>query len=127
MDGWSNCNNSFDVRPHFMRLFLVSFALSAILTAATALAQNDEPLTGGSAIQQRARFEVSPAQQYLVARARSESMERAAFLRHYDWMGYDYAHPQVNAGVFTLAQPPLRIRRYYSYPGVFIDSRGYGY
>jgi hypothetical protein len=110
-----------------MRLFLAAFALSSILTGSSVFAQSDEPLTGGSPAPKSARFETSPAQQYLVSKARAESLNRESFLRYNDWSGYDYAHPQVNAGVFTNAQPPFRMRRFYTYPGLWYESRGYGF
>jgi len=42
-------------------------------------------------------------------------------------MGVDFAHPQVNAGVFTMAPAPFRVRRMVSFPGFYMDSRGYGF
>jgi hypothetical protein len=103
-----------------MRLFLAAFCLSAAITASTAFAQNDEPLSGGTGSPGRARFEVS-------ARARAETMHREAIIRHYDWMGYNFATPTVNADPFNNAAPVVRTRRIYSYPGYWIDSRSYGF
>ncbi|MEQ1830706.1 MAG: hypothetical protein ABL921_32445 [Pirellula sp.] len=110
-----------------MRLFMFAFGLSAVLTATSAFAGNDEPLTGGTKAPGHARFEVTPAQQYLVAKARSDAMHRQSILNHYDWMGVDYGRPLTNAGVFTLAPPPVRVRRVYLYPGQYAESFGYSY
>lgn len=109
-----------------MRLFLAAFCLTGAITAATAFAQNDEPLTGGTVVAGHARFEVGPAQQYLVARARAETMHREAVIRQYDWIGYNFSQPN-NADIFYNARPPVRTRRIYSYPGFWMDSRTYGY
>lgn len=110
-----------------MRLFLAAFALSAFATASSAVfAQGDEPLTGGSSVPKSVRFVSTPAQEYLVARARAEAANREAFLRYNDWSGYDYAHPQVNAGVFTNAQAPMRIRRMYGFSGMMYETRAFG-
>lgn len=109
-----------------MRLFLIAVCLSAATTVSTAIGGNDEPLTGGSTIPRDARFEASPAQQYLIARARSDSMHRQSILRQYDLIGYDYGRPLMNAGVYYLAVPPVRTRQIYSYPGTYVIN-GYGY
>lgn len=106
-----------------MRLFLAAFCLTAVITASTSYAQNDEPLTGGTSVPGSARFDISPAHEYLVARARAETMHREAIIRQYDWMGYDFARPTVNAGVYYVAQPPVRTRRIYSYSGLWLDAR----
>jgi len=111
-----------------MRLLLLSFFATAFLTASSSLfAQNEESLRGGSSTPNMARFEVSAAQQYFVARARSAAQHRDAIRYHYDAMGVDFAHPQVNAGVFTMAPAPFRVRRMVSFPGFYMDSRGYGF
>ena len=110
-----------------MRLFLAAFCLSGIITASSAFAGNDEPLTGGSASPGHARFEVSPAQEFLTARARADSMHRDAILRHYDWVGYNFARPNVSTDPFFNAVVPARTRRIYSSPGYWSDFRGYAY
>ncbi len=110
-----------------MRLFLAAFCLTGALTAATAYAENDEPLTGGTETPGHARFEVSPGQQYLTARARAETMHREAVMRQYDWMGYNFGQPNINADIFFNARPPVRTRRIYSYPGYWMDTRTYGF
>ncbi len=110
-----------------MRLFLAAFCLAGAATASTAFADNDEPLTGGTGSPGYARFEVSPAQEYLIARARAETMHREAIVRQYDWMGYNYARPIVNSDPFFNAQTPLRTRRLYSFQGYWVDSRMYGF
>ena len=110
-----------------MRLFLVAVGLSAAITTSTAFAQFDEPLASGSVTPRNARFEETPAQQYLIARARADAMNRQNILNYYHSIGFDYGHPQINSGVFYNAQPPVRIRRIYSYPGVYMDSRAHGF
>jgi len=109
-----------------MRLFLAAFCFTAAITASTGFAGNDEPLTGVSSSPGHARFEVSPAQEYLIARARAETMHREAIIRHYDRIGYNFARPNVNSNPFFNAVVPVRTRRIYSNPGYWIESRGYG-
>jgi hypothetical protein len=110
-----------------MRLFLVAVGLSAAITSSTAFAQSDEPLTGGSVTPRSARFEETPAQQYLIARARAEAMSRQSLLNYYHSIGFDYGRPEINSGVFYNAQAPVRTRRIYSFPGMYMDSRAYGF
>ncbi len=116
-----------NLRDHSMRLFLAAFCLTGAITASTGFAGNDEPLTGGSTSPGHARFEVSPVQEYLTARARAETMHREAVMRHYDWIGYNFARPNVNSDPFFNAVVPVRTRRIYSNPGYWFDSRGYGF
>lgn len=106
-----------------MRLFLVSFCLSIFVTSLSALGQDTTPLTGGSQPLPSARFEVSPVQQYLTARARADSEHRDAIVKYYDSIGYNYAQPTINAGVFTLAPAPVRARRIYMFPGATSQCR----
>jgi hypothetical protein len=107
-----------------MKLFLMAFLTSALLTTASAFAGNDEPLTGGSQHPKSARFEVTPAQRYWTAVAQQEAAHRRSLLQTYDWMGIDYGRPQINAGVFYLAPPPVRTRRIQAYPYMMIESSG---
>jgi hypothetical protein len=111
---------------HSMRLFLLSFCLTALFTSLSAVAQEQQPLTGGSAQPRSARFETSPAKQYLVARARADAEHRDAIVKYYDLIGYNYAQPTINAGVFTLAPAPVRNRRLYMFPtiGTYYQSNG---
>jgi hypothetical protein len=127
MDGRPIYLNSQFCETILMRLFLAAFCLSAAITASTSLAQSDEPLTGGTGSPGHARFETSPAKEYLVARARMATMHSEAIIRQYDWMGYNFATPSVNADPFNNAAPVVRTRRIYSYPGYWIDSRSYGF
>ena len=110
-----------------MRLFLAAFCLTGAITASTAFAKTDEPLTGGSTSPGHTRFELSPAEEYVTARSRTEAMHREAIIRHYDWMGYNFARPNVNANPMFNAVVPVRTRRIYSSPGYWIDTRGYGF
>lgn len=94
-----------------MRLFSVAFALSAFLTAASAFAQTDEPLTSGSqSIPQiqpgSARFQESLSHQIRVEKAREDRAHRQSLLRYYDAIGYDYAHPVMNSGTFSIPIAP---------------------
>ena len=120
-------NFTANLRDLSMRLFLAAFCLTGAISSSLVFAENDEPLTGGTGSPGRARFEVSPAQEYLVARARAETMHREAIMRQHDWMGYNFARPTINADIFYNANPQLRIRRIYSYPGLWVDSRSYGF
>lgn len=110
-----------------MRLFIATVCLTGAITASTSFAGNDEPLTGGSGVPGNARFEVSPAHEYLVARARADSMHRQAILRHYDWLGINVGRPNINSDVFNNAAPVIRTHRIYSYPGFWSDSRSTGF
>ena len=110
-----------------MRLFLAVFCLTGAITASTSFAENDEPLTGGTGSPGNARFEVSPAHEYLVARARADSMHRDAIIKQYDWMGYNFGRPNINPDLYFNALPPVRTRRIYNYPGYWVDSRLYGF
>ena len=120
-------NFTANLRDHSMRLFLAAFCLTGAISASTAFAENDEPLTGGTGSPGHARFETSPAQEYLVARARAETTHREAIMRQQDWMGYNFGRPTINADIFYNANPPVRIRRIYSYPGLWVDSRTNGF
>ena len=64
---------------------------------------------------------------YLVARARADSMHRDAIIKQFDWMGYNFGRPNINPDMYYNALPPLRMRRIYSYPGYWSDSRIYGF
>lgn len=94
-----------------MRLFSIAFALSAFLTAASALAQTNEPLTSGSQSAPRiepgsARFQETLSHQIRVEKAREDRAHRQALLRYYDVVGYDYAHPVMNSGTFSIPIAP---------------------
>jgi hypothetical protein len=110
-----------------MRLFAIVFCLTAVLTASSAFAGSDEPLTGGTPLPRSARFDATEAQQYLVAKARSDAMHRQSILNHYDWTGVNFGRPTINAGVFFLAEPPARVRRITMFPSAYVDARGYGF
>ena len=105
-------NFTANLRYHSMRLFLAAFCLTGVFSSSPIFAQNDEPLTGGTGSPGHARFEVSPAHEYLVARARAETMHREAIMKQHDWMGFNFARPTINADIFYNANPPLRIRRF---------------
>ena len=110
-----------------MRLFFATVCLTGAISASTCYAGNDEPLTGGSGAPGQARFEVSPAHEYLVARARAESMHRQAIMQHYDWLGINIGRPNINSDVFHTAAPIIRTHRIYSYPGFWGNTRSTGF
>jgi hypothetical protein len=104
-----------------MRLFAIAFALSACLTAVSAFADNNEPLTSGSPSERRlepgwARFQEDPAHTYRVERARERQIYGESLLRYYTAVGYDYSHPVMNAGTFSL---PI------AQPGRYVYRRGF--
>lgn len=94
-----------------MRLFLIAFALSAL--APFANGQNPASSDGSSGYQpmRSSRFEPSAGQAYRIQRAREDSEHRAAMLRYYDSIGFNYGSPGINGGVFFNTQPPMRYRR----------------
>lgn len=113
-----------------MRLFLIAFTLSALSTAAFAQGQSGEARgqsgeARGSSWQasSSSRFELSPAQAYLMQRARAESEHRTSLLRYYDSVGFNYGAPEINGGVFFNAQPPLRFRRVFWTPPALVPYR----
>jgi len=125
-------------KVHPMKLFLLSFTVSAVLTVTAAYAQEtepstaNEPLTSGSPSDSKltpgwARFEPSPAQPFLVARAREDMAHRLAIARSYQAIGIDLSRPQLNATPFMLAAPPIRVRYYIGGPGYFVNLHGSGY
>jgi hypothetical protein len=97
-----------------MRLFLIALALSAITTAMTGASFGQEPATSGSgsAPQPSARFKETPARTYLIMRARQESDQRDALLRHYQAIGFNYGQPEIYGNTFFSAAPPSRNRRF---------------
>jgi len=133
--GWFS---EFLEKVHPMKLFLLSFLVSALLTVTAAYAQEtepstaNEPLTSGSPSDSKltpgwARFEPSPAQPFLVARAREDMAYRLAIARSYQAIGFDLSRPQLNATPFMIAAPPLRVRYYMGGPGYFVNLNGSGY
>jgi hypothetical protein len=102
-----------------MRLFLLAFALSSLVTALSGVcvAQDQDPFVSGEQPMRASRFEPSPAQAYLMDRARQESAHRAAILHRYDAIGFNYGQPEINGSVNFTAIPPLRHRRF-----VFVPS-----
>jgi hypothetical protein len=111
-----------------MRLFSVAFAFSAFLTAASAFAQTGEPLTSGSQTVPQiqpgsARFQESLSHQIRVERAREDRAYRQSLLRYYDTIGYDYAHPVMNSGTFSIPMAPHS--RYIWRRGVVVAPMGF--
>jgi hypothetical protein len=97
-----------------MRLFLIALAFSAITTAMTGASFGQDPqATGsGSTRQPTARFNETPARTYLIMRARQESDQRDALLRHYQAIGFNYGQPEIYGNTFFSAAPPSRNRRF---------------
>ena len=111
-----------------MRLFSLTFALSAVLTAASAFAQTSEPLTSGSpSVSQMepgsARFQESLSHQIRVVKAQEHRAHRQSLLRYYDAAGYDYAHPVMNSGTFSIPIAPYS--RYIWRRGVVVAPAGF--
>lgn len=114
-----------------MRSLFLAVGISALFVVAPAMQSNvsaDDkgPLVGGSEFAGRARFETSPTQQYLVARARAESDHRIAMNRYYDQIGFEWGSPRINAGVFFMADAPVRYKRYGFFTGNRTESVSFG-
>ncbi|MFO0014276.1 MAG: hypothetical protein ACK553_16205 [Planctomycetota bacterium] len=107
-----------------MRLFLIAFALSAM--ANLAFGQNPSRDQGNSGSQpiRSPRFERSEAQMYIMQRARGDSEHRAALLRYYDSVGFDYGAPVINSNFYFQNQPPQRYRRVYWAPTIVVPTYG---
>ena len=111
-----------------MRLFCVSFGLSVVLTAATAIAQTSDTPSSGYQSSSRmepgsARFQQSLSHQIRVEKAREDRAHRQALLRYYEVIGYDYAHPVMNSGTFSIPLPTPN--RYIWRRGVMAAPFGY--
>jgi hypothetical protein len=118
----SNLLEILSMRPSIA--FLSCFFL---LATSSVQAQQDEPLMGGSPASRSARFEESDSHLFRVARARAESNHRDTMLRQYDWMGFDYGRPTVNAGMYSMSANAFRRGRYFGIPGAFNDLRNFAY
>ncbi|MBM3967722.1 MAG: hypothetical protein FJ308_22095 [Planctomycetes bacterium] len=94
-----------------MKLFSVTFALSALVTFTTGICYAQDTGSSGSAPMPRARFEKSPAQNYIMMRARQESEHRNAVLRQYEATGFNFGQPEINGNFFFSAVTP-RTRRF---------------
>jgi len=98
------------IRAILMRLFCVAFGLSVFVTAASAFAQSNESSSSSYQSSSKlepgwARFQESLSHQIRVERAREDRAHRQALLRYYDVSGYDYAHPVMNSGTFSIPLP----------------------
>lgn len=112
-----------------MRLFCLTLVASALLASSTALGQQKEPLTGGSPSDKKlvpgwARFEPSPAHQYIVARAREQEAHRVAMARYYESIGYDYAHPVLSSSQGMVPSTLHFPRRNYAGPTFYASYHG---
>jgi len=94
-----------------MKLFSLAFALSAFVTITAGVCYSQDTETSGSAPMPRARFEKSPAQNYLMMRARQDSEHRGALLRQYEAAGFNFGQPEINGNFFFSAVAP-RTRRF---------------
>lgn len=113
-----------------MRLFTITFLITALFTSLSAIAQDSEPLTGGSPSDRAmtpgwARFEPTPAQIYWTAKAREKAQHRESLSRYYDMIGFDYARPTLNSG-FSMIAPVPRTRRWVVLPG-FVNYAPFAY
>jgi hypothetical protein len=98
---------------HLMRLFFIALALASLAT----FSFGQDPV-GNSADSlwqpiRSSRFETTPAQEYLVRRARADREHRTAMLRYYDSIGFTYGSPVVNGGTYYNLQSPNRYRRFF--------------
>lgn len=113
-----------------MRLFAIAFFITALFTSLSAIAQESEPLTGGSPSDRPmtpgwARFEPTPAQIYWTAKAREKAQYRESLNRYYDMMGFDYARPNLNSSLSTIV-PVQRTHRWVVSPG-FVNYTPFAY
>jgi hypothetical protein len=109
-------------RNSIMRLFLFAFAISAMATAALGQSPVRDANGSGSQPIRSSRFEPSEKDEYLMHRARAESERRAAIVRYYDSIGFNYGAPEINGSVFFLGQPPIRFRRVFWTPPALMPN-----
>jgi hypothetical protein len=116
-----------DIRKPPMKLFSVTFALSAFVTLTAGICYAQDPGRSGSAPMPRARFEKSPAQNYLMMRARQDSENRYAVIRQYEAAGFNFGQPEINGNFFYSAVTP-RTRRFVAVQTyTVIPGNEYGY
>jgi hypothetical protein len=113
-----------------MRLFAITFLITALVTSLSAVAQEAEPLTGGSPSDRKltpgwARFEPTPSQIFWTAKAREKAQYRESLNRYYDAMGFDYARPNLNSSL-SMIVPVTRTHRWVVSPS-FVNYTPYAY
>lgn len=118
------------MKGHPMKLFAITFLITALITSLSAVAQENEPLTGGSPSDKKltpgwARFEPTQSQIYWTAKAREKSDYRQSLNRYYDMMGFDYARPNLNVSLTTIV-PVTRTRRWVWSP-TYVNYSPFGY
>ncbi|MFN7735494.1 MAG: hypothetical protein ACK5O8_05205 [Pirellula sp.] len=110
-----------------MKLFSITFALSALVTFTAGICYAQDSGSTGSAPMPRARFEKSPAQNYIMMRARQESEHRNAVLRQYEASGFNFGQPEINGNFFFSAVTP-RTRRFVAVQTyTVLPGNDYGY
>ncbi|MCY3005004.1 MAG: hypothetical protein NTV29_03390 [Planctomycetota bacterium] len=77
--------------------------LSDSPTASSPFSKSDRTVTG------KYRFEPSASKEYRVERARRESQAREDLLRHYQAIGFDYAHPTYDGMALNPYRPKRRV------------------
>ncbi len=111
-----------------MRQALVSLFTAFLLLSGITFAQEGEEIVSpGWNPKPSSRFAPSPAQQYLVFRARAEAEHQTAILHAFDAAGIDYGRPYISGGPYWVVQPPMRTRRVYAYQGGYYHSFGLGF
>jgi hypothetical protein len=116
-----------DIRKPPMKLFSVACTLSAFVTFTAGICYAQDSGRSGSAPMPRARFEKSPAQNYLMMRARQESENRNAVLRQYEAAGFNFGQPEINGNFYFSAVTP-RTRRFVAVQTyTVLPANDYGY
>jgi len=72
-------------------------------TASPPFSKSERPVIG------KYRFEPSASKEYRVERARRESQAREDLLRHYQAIGFDYAHPTYDGMALNPYRPKRRV------------------
>lgn len=94
-----------------MRLFFIALVLSALATYSYGQESLRDTSNSGSQPMRSSRFDSSGTQDYMMRRARADSEHRAAMLRYYDSIGFNYGSPLINGGSYFNVQAPIRYRR----------------
>jgi hypothetical protein len=124
---WTVVSKFLELRKPPMKLFSITFALSALVTFTAGICYAQDSGSTGSAPMPRARFEKSPAQNYIMMRARQESEHRNAVLRQYEASGFNFGQPEINGNFFFSAVTP-RTRRFVAVQTyTVLPGNDYGY
>lgn len=124
---WTVVSKFLELRKPPMKLFSITFALSAIATFTAGMCYAQDAGGSGSAPIPRARFEKTPAQHYLMMRARQDSEHRAAVLRQYESAGYNFGQPEFNGNYYFASVTPRNRRFIVMQNYSFLPGNEYGY